>query len=220
MRLRNIPGSREVIAESPFVADDPAALRGRWREHFQNENPLYIEIGMGKGRFLMDSAALYPEINFIGIEMYSSVLIRAVQKAEEQEKPLRNILFIREDAAHLPDIFAPGEVDRIYLNFSDPWPKERHAKRRLTSDRFLRKYEAVLGNSGGIQFKTDNTDLFDFSLCSIRDRGWTLDCVSRDLHSDASLMRDNVMTEYEERFSTEGHAICFLAAASLPGAAA
>lgn len=212
MRLRNIPGSRETIAESPFVVSNPAEHRGKWRELFGNSNPLYIEIGMGKGRFLTDSAALYPDVNFLGIEMYSSVLIRAVQKAEETENFPQNILFIREDAVRLPELFSRGEADRIFLNFSDPWPKERHAKRRLTSDRFLRKYEMILSGGGSVYFKTDNEDLFDFSLESMRDCGWTLDRVSRDLHSDAVLMRDNVMTEYEERFSSAGHAIFFLTA--------
>ena len=135
MRLRNITGCREMIGESEFVVHEPETMKGKWREAFGNDHPVYVEIGMGKGRFLMDMARLYPEINFIGIEKYSSVLLRAVQKLEEEELP--NVRLIRMDAEDLENVFALGELDRIYLNFSDPWPKDRHAKRRLESRQFL-----------------------------------------------------------------------------------
>ena len=129
MRLRNIRGSKDVIASCPFVVQEPESCRGRWAEVFGNENPIHIEVGMGKGRFLMDMAVLHPEINYVGIEMYDSVLLRAVQKREKLETEIKNLFFIRMDARQLPEVFAEGEVDRIYLNFSDPWPKDRHAKR-------------------------------------------------------------------------------------------
>ena len=134
MRLRNITGSREIIGESRFVVQEPKAQKGKWRERFGNEAPIYIEIGMGKGKFLHTLAGQNPDINYVGIEKYSSVLLRAIQKSEEEE--LSNLLFIRMDAEELTEVFGQGEVDRIYLNFSDPWPKDRHAKRRLPSDQF------------------------------------------------------------------------------------
>lgn len=213
MRLRNIPGSREEIAASRFAVNEPEALRGRWQEEFGNKNPVRIEVGMGKGRFLMNLACAYPDINFIGIEMYSSVLIRAIQKAEVIEPCPENFRFIRMDAQELEQVFAPGEIDRIYLNFSDPWPKARHAHRRLTSQLFLRRYETILAEKGQIEFKTDNTELFDFSLEEISAAGWNLLASTRDLHRDPVLSEGNIMTEYEERFSSKGNAICKLIAA-------
>ena len=212
MRLRNIPGSREVIAENRFCVQEPEAFAGAWRTLFGNEHPIHLEIGMGKGRFLMDLARLHPEINYIGIEMYSSVLIRAIQKAEEMEEAPGNFRFIRMDARDLTRVFAPGEVEKIYLNFSDPWPKDRHAKRRLTSGLFLKAYRTVLQRGGCVEFKTDNRDLFDFSLASIRENGWILLSHTFDLHHDPVLCEGNVMTEYEERFSSMGNPICKLTA--------
>ena len=147
MRLRNITGCREMIGESEFVVHEPETMKGKWREAFGNDHPVYVEIGMGKGRFLMDMARLHPERNFVGIEMYDSVLLRALQKREELEEAgekFSNLVFIRVDARLLPEIFEKDEVDGIYLNFSDPWPKARHAKRRLTSREFLKRYEQVL----------------------------------------------------------------------------
>ena len=140
MRLRNIAGSREVIADSRFTVKDPESKKGLWRkEVFGNNNPIHLEIGMGKGRFLMDLAELNPEVNYIGIEKYSSVLLRAIQKQEQRQLP--NVIFIRMDAENITEVFAPAEVDKIYLNFSDPWPKDRHAKRRLPSREFLSRYD-------------------------------------------------------------------------------
>ena len=175
-------------------------------EIFGIDHLIRIEIGMGKGRFLMDMARLYPEINFIGIEKYSSVLLRAVQKLEEEELP--NVRLIRMDAEDLENVFAQGELDRIYLNFSDPWPKDRHAKRRLESRQFLARYDQILKKDGTIEFKTDNRALFDFALEEVEAAGWTLNEKTFDLHADARLNEGNVMTEYEERFSAQGNPIC------------
>ena len=205
MRLRNITGCREMIGESEFVVHEPETMKGKWREAFGNDHPVYVEIGMGKGRFLMDMARLYPKINFIGIEKYSSVLLRAVQKLEEEELP--NVRLIRMDAEDLENVFAQGELDRIYLNFSDPWPKSRHAKRRLTSTEFLSRYEKVLPPQGLVEFKTDNTPLFDFSLEQVKEAGWTLQAFTYDLHHNKELNKENIMTEYEEKFSSKGNPI-------------
>ena len=196
-----------MIGESEFVVHEPETMKGKWREAFGNDHPVYVEIGMGKGRFLMDMARLYPEINFIGIEKYSSVLLRAVQKLEEEELP--NVRLIRMDAEDLENVFAQGELDRIYLNFSDPWPKDRHAKRRLTSHEFLAQYEKILKKDGTLEFKTDNKDLFDFSLEEMKNaEGWELTAFTYDLHHDVVLSEGNVMTEYEEKFSSIGNPIC------------
>ena len=207
MRLRNIPGAQDAILESPYVVQEPQTKKGHWAEVFAKKQPLHIEVGMGKGRFLMDLARLHPEINYVGIEMYDSVLLRAVQKREQLEEDLPNLYFIRMDARNLPDVFEKGEVDKIYLNFSDPWPKERHAKRRLTSRRFLERYDKILAPEGTVEFKTDNRPLFEFSLEEVKEAGWVLDASTFDLHPDAKLMEGNVMTEYEEKFSRAGNPI-------------
>lgn len=207
MRLRNIPGSKEAIAESAYMIQNPEKRRGCWQEVFGNQNPVQIEVGMGKGRFIMDMARLHPEVNYIGIEMYDSVLLRAVQKIEQLEEKLPNLYFIRTDARNLPEIFGKEEVDRIYLNFSDPWPKDRHAKRRLTSRQFLERYDQILVKHGQVEFKTDNRPLFEFSLDEIREAGWTLLAHTFDLHHDKQMMEGNVMTEYEEKFSSAGNPI-------------
>ena len=156
MRLRNITGADTYIEKSEFVIQNPSAHKGCWEEVFGKKAPLYIEVGMGKGQFLMQLAGLHPDMNFIGIEMYSSVLLRAVQKMEEN--PIDNLRFIRMDAREIEEIFAPGEVDKIYLNFSDPWPKDRHAKRRLPSRQFLSRFANILNTDGNLEFKTDNKD--------------------------------------------------------------
>lgn len=207
MRLRNIPGSKETIAKSDYVVQIPEEKKGRWNEVFGNRNPIRIEVGMGKGRFIMDMARLHPENNYIGIEMYDSVLLRAVQKREQSEEPVSNLYFIRMDARNLPEVFGKGEVDRIYLNFSDPWPKDRHAKRRLTSRQFLERYDQILTEKGQVEFKTDNRPLFEFSLEEIEAAGWKLMVHTFDLHHDETLMKGNVMTEYEEKFSSAGNPI-------------
>lgn len=205
MRLRNIKGAREAIDASPYVVSDPEKYRGSWQEVFGNEHPLRLEIGMGKGQFIMEQARRHPQISFIGIEMYSSVLIRALQKMEEEELP--NLKFLRIDARTLPECFAPGEVDRIYLNFSDPWPKDRHAKRRLPSREFLARYRQILAEGGRVEFKTDNRGLFEFALEEAKESGWPLAECTFDLHHDEKLMQGNVMTEYEEKFSGLGNPI-------------
>ena len=209
MRLRNIPGAEEVVSNSPYCIQNPTELKGKWHSFFGNENPIHIEVGMGKGKFIMELAALHPDINYIGIERYTSVLLRAVQKMEEQ--PLPNIHFLCIDAATLPEIFDKDEVSLIYLNFSDPWPKDRHAKRRLTSREFLARYDQFLKKDGHIEFKTDNQDLFTFSLQEIEESPlWKLDASTRDLHNDPALNEGNIMTEYEEKFSSMGNPICKL----------
>ena len=207
MRLRNIPGAKDAILDCEWVIDEPERFKGKWNEVFGVKRPLFLEVGMGKGRFLMDMARLHPERNFVGIEMYDSVLLRAVQKREQLEEDLPNLYFIRMDARNLPDVFEKGEVDKIYLNFSDPWPKERHAKRRLTSRRFLERYDKILAPEGTVEFKTDNRPLFEFSLEEVKEAGWVLDASTFDLHHDAKLMEGNVMTEYEEKFSRAGNPI-------------
>jgi tRNA (guanine-N7-)-methyltransferase len=205
MRLRNITGSREVIQESPYVVQEPREQKGKWKEVFANAAPIRIEIGMGKGRFLCTLAEQNPDINYIGIEKYSSVLLRAIQKMEEKELP--NLKFIRMDAEELTEVFAEGEVDKIYLNFSDPWPKDRHKKRRLPSRQFLERYNRILKPDGRLEFKTDNKDLFDFAVEELEPSGWKTEVLTYDLHHDESLMQDNVLTEYEEKFSSMGNPI-------------
>ena len=211
MRLRNIRGSKETIAASDYVVQEPETHKGTWGQLFGNEQPVQIEVGMGKGRFIMDMARLHPERNFVGIEMYDSVLLRALQKREELEEAgekFSNLVFIRVDARLLPEIFEKDEVDGIYLNFSDPWPKARHAKRRLTSREFLKRYEQVLKKDGAVEFKTDNRELFEFSLEEVKESDWNLEVCTFDLHHDEELVKGNVMTEYEEKFSSMGNPIC------------
>lgn len=205
MRLRNVTGSREMIAESDYVIHDPQQQKGRWHDIFGNDHPIRIEIGMGKGRFIMDLARMNPDINYVGIEKYSSVLIRGIQKMETD--PLPNLYFIRMDAEEITSVFDKGEVERIYLNFSDPWPKDRHAKRRLPSREFLHRYNDILTPDGLIEFKTDNHDLFQFALEELEPAGWHLDQMTEDLHHNDEMMQGNVMTEYEERFSSMGNPI-------------
>ena len=212
MRLRNIPGAEEALANSRYVIKQPETYRGKFKEQiFQNENPIRIEIGMGKGKFLLAMAQQNPDINYIGIELYSSVLLRAVQKMEELEKENNvpgNIRFLCVDARKLGEIFAAEEIDRIYLNFSDPWPKARHAKRRLTSREFLARYDQILVQDGKVEFKTDNKELFEFSLEEVEEAGWNLEASTFDLHHNEEMVQGNVMTEYEEKFSSMGNPIC------------
>lgn len=206
MRLRNITGARDVIAANEYVIQEPTEVKGRWKELFENPGELHIEVGMGKGRFLHEMAALHPEINYVGIEMYSSVLLRALQKMEAD--PLPNLKFICTDARILTDIFDKGEVDHIYLNFSDPWPKDRHAKRRLPSRQFLARFDQILKPEGRLSFKTDNRGLFDFAVEELEPAGWKAEVITYDLHADEVLCAGNVMTEYEEKFSSKGNPIC------------
>ncbi|MBE5990315.1 tRNA (guanine-N7-)-methyltransferase [Lacrimispora xylanisolvens] len=204
MRLRHIPGSEEEIAASPYVIQNPSGRKGCWKDVFGNENPIEIEIGMGKGRFIMELAALHPNINYVGIERYPSVLLRGLQKRAELE--LNNIYFMCVDAKNLAEIYAPGEVEKIYLNFSDPWPKDRHEKRRLTSEDFMAVYNQILRPDGVVEFKTDNRGLFDYSLEAIPKAGWKIADYTYDLHH-SEMGIGNVMTEYEEKFSSKGNPI-------------
>lgn len=205
MRLRNVPGSREAIAESNLAINEPQVLKGKWNEEFGNNNPIRIEIGMGKGRFITQLALENPDINYVGIEKYSSVLIRAIEKCQDIEVP--NLRFIRMEAEYICDVFNKEEVDRIYLNFSDPWPKDRHAKRRLTSKQFFERYDNILKKDGVVEFKTDNDLLFQFSLEQVPEAGWNLVAQTWDLHNDSEMVKGNVMTEYEIKFSQMGNPI-------------
>lgn len=205
MRLKNVPGARDVIAESSLVVHEPEKQKGNWQQVFGNDHPVHIEIGMGKGRFICEMAKTHPDINYIGIEKYSSVLLRAIQKMEEE--PLPNLLFIRMDAENIDEVFGLDEVDRIYLNFSDPWPKDRHAKRRLPSKEFLARYDRFLKKDGVLEFKTDNRGLFDFAVEELPQAGWKLVKITYDLHHDEEMMQGNVMTEYEQKFSSMGNPI-------------
>lgn len=209
MRLRHIKGAEEMIAANRYVIQDPKAAKGGWRSVFpkaQPESPLHIEIGTGKGRFITTLAANNPDICYIGIENHSSVLLKAVQKLESNELP--NLRFILMDAIYIEETFTPGEVDRIYLNFSDPWPKDRHAKRRLPSGQFLNRFHNILNDKGTIEFKTDNRALFDYALDEVKCSDFELVAVTYDLHNDEQMNAGNIMTEYEERFSSIGNPIC------------
>ena len=210
MRLRNVPGARDVMDANEYVYTEPEGMAGTWSQIFGNNNPVHIEIGMGKGRFITTLASMNPDINYVGIEKYSSVLLRAVEKQDELCLP--NLRFIRMDAENITSVFSNEEVDRIYLNFSDPWPKDRHAKRRLTSRQFFARYDEILKSNGRVEFKTDNRPLFDFSVEEVNEAGWKLSVCTYDLHNDEKLVEGNVMTEYEERFSSQGNPICKLVA--------
>ncbi|MBR3306604.1 MAG: tRNA (guanosine(46)-N7)-methyltransferase TrmB [Lachnospiraceae bacterium] len=200
MRLKNIPGSREAIAEAAEVVHEPQSIKGKW------PGELYIEIGCGKGRFINTLAMMRPGDSFVGIEKYSSVLIKALDKLKKEPKD--NLYLIRMDAEEICEVFAPGEVKGIYLNFSDPWPKDRHAKRRLPGREFLARYAEILAPGGFVEFKTDNVTLFDFALEALEGSAFELEYMTRDLHADEKLMEGNVMTEYEEKFSSMGNPIC------------
>ena len=223
MRLRNIPRAESVLEASKDVIKEPSGFQGHFRQQiFHDPSPIHIEIGMGKGQFLLTLAAANPSINYIGIERYSSALLRPVEKLASLrasldhsagDDALSNLRFICMDAASITDVFAPGEVERIYLNFSDPWPKARHARRRLTSAEYLQRYDQILSPAGQLEFKTDNRELFEFSLEQIEaSPAWTLAACTFDLHRDPVLSKGNIMTEYEEKFSSMDHPICRLIA--------
>ncbi|MGA5692222.1 tRNA (guanosine(46)-N7)-methyltransferase TrmB [Cytobacillus pseudoceanisediminis] len=204
MRQRNKPWAKDKLAEYPqYVISEPEKYKGKWKEAFDKDQPLHIEIGTGKGRFITGMAKANPEINYIGIELADSVIITALDRIIEDELP--NVKLLNVNANDLRDYFEKGEVDRVYLNFSDPWPKKRHAKRRLTYKSFLEIYENILGHKGEIHFKTDNQGLFESSLMSFSEYGMLLTFVSLDLHN--SDYEGNIMTEYEEKFSSRGSRI-------------
>ncbi|TYQ40020.1 tRNA (guanosine(46)-N7)-methyltransferase TrmB [Enterococcus faecium] len=204
MRVRNRPGAAEMLAAHPnFVISDPTLCKGKWNELFENDHPIHIEIGMGKGQFITGMAKAHPEINYIGVEMQVSVVSIALDKLIEQ--PLPNLKLLHVDGSALTEYFADSEVDQIYLNFSDPWPKKRHEKRRLTYKTFLAVDEQILRPNGEIHFKTDNQGLFEYSLASFSQYGMILKQVWLDLHQ--SQFEGNIMTEYEEKFSSKGQRI-------------
>lgn len=205
MRLRHNPNAPEFLSEHPEIVEpNPESYRTRWNELFENDNPLHIEVGTGKGQFVTGMALANPEINYIGIELFDSVMAKACEKVLDAGSP-RNLRLLRVNGADLEKYFAKNDVDCLYLNFSDPWPKARHAKRRLTHETFLSLYENVLVDNGEIHFKTDNRGLFEYSLISMTDYGMKLKLVSLDLHADEPV--GNVMTEYEEKFSSKGQPI-------------
>ena len=198
MRLKNVKGANEIIVKGKYYVDNPMEHKGSWNKYFNNDNPIYIEIGMGKGDFIIENAKRYPNINFIGIEKYDSVIVRAIQKSDELE--LNNLKIVRIDARKLEEVFL-NEVDLIYLNFSDPWPKDRHAKRRLTSSNFLSIYDKIFRDNKIIVMKTDNIKLFDYSLESLTEYGYEITYKTNDLDC---LDDSNIMTEYERKFFNKG----------------
>ena len=226
MRLRNIPRAESVINNHKFVLRKPKEQKNKWLKIFGNNNPIHIEIGMGKGQFILEKARKNQGINYIGIERYSSVLLRALERLDNEVSSntqegggkdiivggLKNLRLIRMDAVEIEEVFGEMEIEKVYLNFSDPWPKKRNAKRRLTSKEFLRRYEKVLSNNGRIELKTDNVNLFDFSIEQLDDRNWNIEHITKDLHHDEAMNVDNIMTEYEEKFSLLGNPIYMLIA--------
>ncbi|WP_339195447.1 tRNA (guanosine(46)-N7)-methyltransferase TrmB [Solibacillus sp. FSL R5-0449] len=205
MRLKHKPWAAEYIQQHPdVIIPNPEDYKGKWNEAFGNDNPIHIEVGTGKGQFVLGMALQNPDINYIGIELFDSVIVCALEKIEAANKP-SNLRLLKVDGAKLEEFFGKGDVDRVYLNFSDPWPKTRHAKRRLTHEGFLKIYENILVDNGEIHFKTDNRGLFEYSLVSMNEYGMGLNYVSLDLH--ANMPEDNIMTEYEEKFSKLGQPI-------------
>ena len=198
MRLKNVKGANDIIVKGKYYVANPYEYKNNWSKYFNNNNPIYIEIGMGKGDFIIENAKRYQNINFIGIEKYDSVIVRAIQKSNELELP--NLKIVRIDANKLNDIF-DKEIATIYLNFSDPWPKDRHAKRRLTSPVFLNIYDNIFKDTKRIIMKTDNLNLFNYSLASLTEHGY--DIIYKTNKLDC-LNEDNIMTEYETKFYNKG----------------
>ncbi|MCZ2257941.1 tRNA (guanosine(46)-N7)-methyltransferase TrmB [Sporosarcina sp. G11-34] len=205
MRLRNKPWARDYMSEHPDVlVAEPEKMNNGWNKLFGNDNPIHIEVGTGMGQFIIGMAIANPDVNYIGIEHFDNVIVVALEKAIEADKP-SNLKLFRANGVDLLNIFHKGEIDRVYLNFSDPWPKTRHEKRRLTSEMFLELYESVLRPGGEIHFKTDNRSLFEYSLVTMSQYNMKLNYVSLDLHKEN--LEDNIMTEYEEKFSSKGYPI-------------
>lgn len=203
MRLRNVKNKEDIMNNSNYLVKNYYDFKGNWKELFGNDNPIYIEIGMGKGKFIIENAKMYPDINFIGIEKYDSVIAKGLQKIPDG---LNNLFMIRADALDIDEIFF-REIDRIYLNFSDPWPKNRHHLRRLSSKIFLDKYENIFKNVKEIIMRTDNRDLYTYSLVSFSENGYKLKKISFDLHHDDMPL---ITTEYEDKFSKEGLPIYYV----------
>lgn len=212
MRIRNVKGSEEAIKQHKKSIQNPERYKGKWSEYFGNQQPIHIEIGMGKGTFMIENAKKNPQINYIGFEKFSAVLFRALEKIDLEEKldnKLDNLCFVRMDASNVLDIFEPGEISRIYLNFSDPWPKEKHEKRRLTHFEFLSKYAVILKKGSLLIQKTDNENLYRFSKLQMEDFGFQIKEWSEDLHNSPYL-EGNIMTEYERKFVELGKNIYML----------
>lgn len=207
MRIRNVKNKEEILQNSKFLIKTPKKYKGMWNKVFKNSNPIYIEIGMGKGKFLIENAKKYPNINFIGIEKFSSIVARCLPKIDDE---LNNLLIIRMNALEIEEVF-DHEIDRIYLNFSDPWPKKRHHFRRLTSDIFLSKYDLLFKNSKEIDLRTDNVDLYTYSIEKLSNHHYTLQAVTFDLHQSK---KDLITTEYEDKFSSKNMPIYSLKAIS------
>ena len=204
MRLKNVPGARNKIEECPYFLNNPSDYKGNFNELFKNNNPIEIEIGMGKGNFIISMAKKYPHINFIGIEKYDSVLVRACEKLDNEK--LDNLYLISMDANNILDVFEK-EISTIYLNFSDPWPKKRHSNRRLTSKIFLDKYSWISKGNPHIIMKTDNRHLFEYSLITFTENNYVFNDVSLNLHADEAKVKDNIMTEYEQKFHSRNQVI-------------
>lgn len=205
MRLRHKPWAEDFLNAHPeIVIPNPAELKGKWKAEFNNDNALHIEVGTGKGQFITGMAKQNPTINYIGIELYDSVMVSALENAISAQ-PLPNLRLLKVNGADLEQYFKKNDVERVYLNFSDPWPKMRHAKRRLTHEEFLKLYEAILVDNAEIHFKTDNRGLFEYSLTSMSAYGMLIKEVSLDLH--VNMPTENIMTEYEEKFSAKGQPI-------------
>ncbi len=205
MRQRNVKNKKEIINNSRYVILNPSDNKGKWQSVFQNNNPIYLEIGMGKGDFILENAKTYPNINFIGIEKYDSIMALAIKKIENEN--VSNLRLIRMDAITLSDVFI-HEISQIFLNFSDPWPKKRHARRRLSSEIFLKEYDNILTNKKIIEMKTDNQKLFEYSLVSFNNNNYLIKKISFDLHK--SEIENNIMTEYEKKFSQENKPIYYV----------
>ena len=202
MRLRNVRGAKEKIESSKYIVLNHKELKGNYKSLFNNDNPIHIEIGMGKGRFIVENAKRYPNINFIGIEKFDSVIVRAIEKIEEEDIP--NLKLIRMDATEINEVFEK-EIDTVYLNFSDPWPKVRHSHRRLSSRKFLERYDNIFYDRKRIVMKTDNRHLFEFSVKEFTDYGYTIDNLCLDIYNEEII--DNIPTEYEIKFSSKGFPI-------------
>ncbi|MDO1605620.1 tRNA (guanosine(46)-N7)-methyltransferase TrmB [Lactobacillus sp. YT155] len=209
MRLRNKPWAKELIEANPqLIMTDPTDMINKWQSRFEKNQPIALEIGSGKGQFIIGMAQKYPDINFIGMEVQEAAIVLILQKQLELKLP--NLQLLLANGRNLSEYFGEGEVDKLYLNFSDPWPKTRHEKRRLTYQSFLQQYQQVVKEKGFLQFKTDNQGLFEYSLTSLNNYGMKFDQVSLDLHSNDELMVDNVETEYEQKFTKKGQRIYYL----------
>lgn len=208
MRVRNIKNKKEILDGSKYVISNPSFYKGKWNTLFDNSNPIHLEIGVGKCSFIYEMARNNPNINFVGIERIDTVLAYGVKELEEKEE-LSNLYLMNYDALKIDEIFSK-EIDTLYLNFSDPWPKKRHEKRRLTNFGFLQKYDIIFLGDKKIIMKTDNKDLFEYSVISLSNYGYKIIDLSLDLHKKEDY--NNIMTEYEKKFSEKGYQIYMLSA--------